>query len=83
MWRRKLFAVISSSSASPRSNHAAERTSRVKHVVLRLRRRERAEVVLPDQEIGGVGERVVVERVRVPVAAVCSNGDGVGRRQIR
>ena len=40
--------------------------------------RERAEVVLSDQGVGGRGQRVVVERARVPVAPV----DLEGRRRL-
>ena len=52
MWRRKLSAVISSSSASPRRCQTALRTSRDEHDVLRLRRREGAKVVLAEEQVG-------------------------------
>ena len=66
MWRRNLSAVISSSSASPRRCHAAARTTQVERLVPRLGRRERAEVVLAEQQIGRFGEPLLVERPRRP-----------------
>ena len=66
MCRRKLSAVIVKSRRSPSRSQAAARTSRRKTVVPRLRRRERAEVVLAREERGRRRERVDVERARPP-----------------
>ena len=49
MWRRNESAVISSSSASPRRCQTADSTVRGEDLVLRLGRRERAEVVLAER----------------------------------
>ena len=57
MCRRKLSAVISNSSASPRRCHAARETLRTNDVVLRLGRRERAEVVLADKRSAASASR--------------------------
>ena len=69
MWRRKQSAVISNSSGSPRPCQAALDAPAAEDLVLRLGRRERAEVVLAEQELGRVGEPRLVERARQPPAA--------------
>ena len=70
MWRRNESAVISSSTASPRSCQRASSTVRTKTLVLRLGRGEGAEVVLADQHRGRGAEPLEVERPRMPERAV-------------
>ena len=78
MWRRNLSAVISSSSTSPRRCHAAARIDARRSLVPGFGRRERAEVVLAEERVGRIRERLLVERARIPVAA--PELEGRGRR---
>ena len=51
MWRRKLSAVISKSRSSPRSCQLRRSDDADEDLVLRLGRRERAEVVLAERAV--------------------------------
>jgi hypothetical protein len=79
MCRRKLLAVSSSSSASPRRCQTALSILREKDPVLRLRRREGPEIVLAEQELRRLGEALLVERRGYHQLRFASKGEGVRR----
>src|SRR5439155_1755522 len=83
MWRRKLSAVISNSSASPRRCHSAPRTLRLKiscWVSVGVNARKSCS---PSRSCAACARRSSSTGRGYHHARVCSNGDGSRRRQMR
>ena len=69
MWRRNESAVISSSSASSRRCHTADSTVRVKTLCCVSAGVKARKSCSPSDELGRLGELLLVERIRIPPGA--------------